>query len=391
MNCVKVFIFVACFVLLSALVDAHGRLTVPTPRDAHFGATSSTQNSPVDNNPLTNEFVCRNYAAVPSSNFISVQAGENVNVQWSFSAAHVGDCFAYLSYTPDLPDNQKVWFKIKSWARCEQTMNQNMPVTIPSYLPSCDHCILRWEWYALHVRPTIEYYAQCVDVRITNGQNPGILPTPQVTIPGHLATNGSMYRSGYDQSSPFFFVGPPDATVGGPTSYPPTYTTTSNPVSTTRTPAATTRAAQTPSTTAYQQQSGSTTGAYQFSTTGAYTCSIGAEGCSCTGGGACDPGLVCNNGMCARPCTAGTEGCPCQNGACNSGLSCSNDVCVISGSNTGGSDCQVGSERCACTAGGACDPGLDCLSQICVQTEQSLSNMLMVSAAISALALLIAF
>lgn len=30
------------------------------------------------------------------------------------------------------------------------------------------------------------------------------------------------------------------------------------------------------------------------------------------------------------------------------------------------SECEVGSERCACTTGGACNPGLICLSEVCV-------------------------
>ncbi|MCB9713885.1 MAG: hypothetical protein H6712_08530 [Myxococcales bacterium] len=61
-------------------------------------------------------------------------------------------------------------------------------------------------------------------------------------------------------------------------------------------------------------------------------CVPGAEGCSCTPGGGCDPGLTCLSELCV-------------------------DV---------GGGCPVGSEGCPCTPGGGCDPGLACQSMVCV-------------------------
>ncbi len=62
-------------------------------------------------------------------------------------------------------------------------------------------------------------------------------------------------------------------------------------------------------------------------------CSIGSLNCSCTLGGACDPGL-----------------------------SCVADKCVLI-------ECAVGSEGCTCTGGGACDPGLSCENGLCVDPD----------------------
>lgn len=63
------------------------------------------------------------------------------------------------------------------------------------------------------------------------------------------------------------------------------------------------------------------------------------------------------------PCTAGSEGCPCTpGGSCDPGLSCLSGYCVDVG-------CPIGSEGCACTKGGGCDPGLECLSMLCVDPD----------------------
>lgn len=78
---------------------------------------------------------------------------------------------------------------------------------------------MRYEWYALHVWPSIELYVDCVDVRIV-GSASGQLPSPQVTIPGHLPLDGGSstspkYRNEYDSSIAFFFTGPLLATLSG--------------------------------------------------------------------------------------------------------------------------------------------------------------------------------
>jgi len=142
-------------------------------------------------------------------------AGSNSSMTWAMEAAHPGDCFAYITYDTDLPDTQKRWFKIMEWYACNLNNLQTMQYNVPSYLPSCDHCVLRWEWYALHLQSIsiVEYYSQCADIKIIGNPN-GQLPTPQVTIPGHLPMDAQFYRPGYN-SYEVLLTGPPVASIGG--------------------------------------------------------------------------------------------------------------------------------------------------------------------------------
>lgn len=94
-------------------------------------------------------------------------------------------------------------------------------------------------------------------------------------------------------------------------------------------------------------------------------CPVGAIGCPCTGGGACDAGLECLGGTCDDPsCSVGSAGCACgADGACDPGLDCVDENCIDPGGTDG---CPVGSGGCPCTAGGACDPGFQCDNGACV-------------------------
>lgn len=61
-------------------------------------------------------------------------------------------------------------------------------------------------------------------------------------------------------------------------------------------------------------------------------CSIGANMCPCTDGGACDAGLVCHGPLqlCYDPgCTPGTDGCTCDDDACDEGLRCNEGLCEM--------------------------------------------------------------
>jgi len=196
-----------------AQVAAHGHLSVPTSRD--YNLRQDQQNAPVSF-PLSSDFVCRNYTATPSNLWTTLVAGSSTPMKWAMEAAHPGDCFAYLSYDGEsVPDVQKKWFKIAEFGQCNLQNMQTMTLNIPSYLPSCEHCILRWEWYALHLQSIgiVEFYSQCADVKIVGNPN-GQLPSPQVVIPGHLPQDASQYRPGFG-SDDFHMTGPAIATVGG--------------------------------------------------------------------------------------------------------------------------------------------------------------------------------
>ncbi len=102
-------------------------------------------------------------------------------------------------------------------------------------------------------------------------------------------------------------------------------------------------------------------------------CPVGAPLCPCTGSGACDDGLVCQEmiNICVLPegCPIGSPGCSCTSGGtCDEGLMCA-DVQPAPGICVDDDPCLdefIGTEGCQCTQGGGCDNELDCVSGLCV-------------------------
>jgi len=222
-------------VLLACSVDAHAWMTNPKPRGQYLPTPKPAyqEYSPATRDPDDVAIVCRNDPVMPKANWLPLQAGKSQSITLQFNALHVGDCFVYLTYDGDKPISEMKWFKI--WEQHECKNNNNYEIPIPSYLPSGDHVIFRWEWYALHVYPTVEYYAQCVDATIS-GSATGSLPQPQVNMPGHLphlsgdpASNTNNYWWPFD-SQPMKFTGPALATLNGQPA--PTSTPTQKPTST---------------------------------------------------------------------------------------------------------------------------------------------------------------
>eukprot|EP01119_Soliformovum_irregulare_P002988 TRINITY_DN13261_c0_g1_i1.p1 TRINITY_DN13261_c0_g1~~TRINITY_DN13261_c0_g1_i1.p1 ORF type:complete len:306 (+),score=51.57 TRINITY_DN13261_c0_g1_i1:196-1113(+) len=282
-NIYFVLLFVAC-------VFGHGQLTVPTPRSPPANA-GSYQQGPVD--PTTSAFICRNYAPTAS---VAITAGQDLTIKWITPAAHVGDCFFYITYDgTDVPEAQKKWFKIYQRADCKAVQDQSLTFKVPSELPSCaSGCILRWEWYALHLMPNgpVEFYTQCVDVTVTGSAN-GYLPQNRYVIPGHLTTSPSDYWNPYANTVNQFFVGPPLAYSGNDTN---TGTTTTNPTSASTNPTSnpTSQSKSGPST---------NTGSSSPSTSGsrcpslsdcANVCGVGkVSKCACDASG--NPDVVCTD------------------------------------------------------------------------------------------------
>ena len=101
------------------------------------------ENDPVPSNTDA-KFVCRNGPKTPE---ITIVAGTTIEVEWTFTANHLGDGALYLSYGDDK------FFKIANFPEMNLSNNQFHTVRLPAWLPASDRAVLRWEWYALHVYP----------------------------------------------------------------------------------------------------------------------------------------------------------------------------------------------------------------------------------------------
>lgn len=173
--------FILSAVLMMAGVDAHGRLQVPTTRKGAVSGPGAYENDPVNfgvNVPATTYpgFVCRNDPPRDGNSQLlapqtQVTAGSQMDVKWLLSAQHVGDCAMYVSYDYDKAGADGLssmrWFKIANWKDCKSLSSQVHQITLPSWLPA-GRAVFRWDWYALHVWPAMEFYAQCSDVQISN-------------------------------------------------------------------------------------------------------------------------------------------------------------------------------------------------------------------------------
>lgn len=120
-------------------------------------------------------------------------------------------------------------------------------------------------------------------------------------------------------------------------------------------------------------------------------CVVGSEGCECTPGGGCDPGLSCESGVCTG-CLVGSQGCECTSGGgCDPGLSCDAGLCVPAGGDgdTGPGDgdgdtgesfmCSLSDgcneadpDKCVCEGcwnNGECWQNEDCVCDDCTDLE----------------------
>lgn len=198
--------FVTTFVLF-AVVNGHGRLTVPATRKP-----TGYENDPVPSNSHA-DFVCRNAVTSPAT---TLTAGSSLTVQWDLSALHVGDCSFYVSYDWDAASNADMkWFKIANFMDCKAVSGQPQTITIPEWIPA-GRAVLRWEWYALHVFPTIEFYSQCADVNIVAGEHAiakSAINTYSVISPATLPASGNSgigFRNAFGNGEQYM-TGPPCA------------------------------------------------------------------------------------------------------------------------------------------------------------------------------------
>jgi len=201
-----IFVLSALFLILD-VVWAHGRLSVPTTR-----FPSGYENDPVPSNN-DDTFVCRNDVTTPAT---TLTAGSTTDLYWDFGAAHVGDCAVYISYDWDASTNsEQNYFKIANLFKCKDQNRVTVPIDLPSWLPA-GRAVLRWDWYALHVYPTVEFYSQCADVTIEAGSDPVDIDTltkyPIINPALYPATgtDGVGYRNPFGNGEQYM-TGPPCA------------------------------------------------------------------------------------------------------------------------------------------------------------------------------------
>lgn len=156
--------------LFIPLIDAHGRLMTPISRVGHQFYENDPTGSSSNGGNNNNEWVCRH--GTPTVPTVTLTAGETTTLTWFFGAKHVGDCDVYLSYDAAETDRAAMrWFKIANFFDCKAQSDQEpQTLELPSWLPA-GNAVLRWGWYALHQRPSIEFYSQCADVTIANTGN----------------------------------------------------------------------------------------------------------------------------------------------------------------------------------------------------------------------------
>jgi len=213
--------FVMSAFLFAEQASAHGRLTKPMTR---IGSESAYENDPIgfQGRPMT-QFACRN-GKNPSVTPTEFNAGDVITLEWDLTANHIGDAAVYISYDIDEPASsvhEMQFFKIANIPKArdfKKSLGLDYQIKLPDWLPA-GNAVLRWEWYALHVNPTIELYAQCADIVITAKAGSevakGDIHTyPVVDASGNTKTlplynqDGVIYRNGFDESSPQWMTGP---------------------------------------------------------------------------------------------------------------------------------------------------------------------------------------
>lgn len=172
--------------LLPVAVLGHGRLLLPVPRQCAEGKCvmedpdmplndGKTAADDAANHPFNQNFVCRvagmnRDKSVP---VIKITAGGTVDMKWVFTAKHPGDGGLFVSYdddwTSDIRSSMK-FFKIANFPQMRRDSGKTVKVHLPDWLPA-GKAVLRWDWYALHNDPDVEFYTNCIDVEIVSSSN----------------------------------------------------------------------------------------------------------------------------------------------------------------------------------------------------------------------------
>jgi len=170
-------------ILATSSVWGHGRLTIPATRKP-----TGYENDPVSG-PDGTDFVCRNdpTALSGSKSQTKVKAGSEMSMRWDLSVNHEGDCAVYVGYGKALSSGKGTdkrdaeFVKIANVFDCKLYNGKEYLVDLPDWLPA-GPAVIRWEWYAIHVWPTIEFYAQCADVIIESSSDLAVAELPSYPI-----------------------------------------------------------------------------------------------------------------------------------------------------------------------------------------------------------------
>ena len=159
-------------------VYGHGRITNPSPRiknvDGGLNAPIYTCLGPAFKTSSTS-MRCHD---TPAGNIVATyNSGDIINLEWIMEAPHPGDCSIWLSYDTNI-DSPLNWIKLKDIPGCLSPNGIATPsginkysLKLPEFLPSCEHCVLRWEWYAVQQVSNVEFYVNCMDIKIISQNN----------------------------------------------------------------------------------------------------------------------------------------------------------------------------------------------------------------------------
>lgn len=180
-------------------IFGHGRITFPTPR---LKNVSGGLNAPIYTclGPAfgTSSTSMRCHDSPASQTLVTYNAGDTIQLNIMMEAPHPGDCSIWLSYDLNVNSPQN-WVKLKNFPGCFSLNGidtfsgfKSIFVYLPEYLPSCEHCVLRWEWYSVQLVSNVEFYVNCIDIKIVNNFNNNCnQPGPTTVINGieHLMYN----------------------------------------------------------------------------------------------------------------------------------------------------------------------------------------------------------
>lgn len=202
---------IAVLLSLVVAVEGHGRLTVPVPRNGGLNP-ANIENAPSSTDASGSSFVCRHGEPFQNQARAQVSAGQKLTLKWSFGAAHVGDCSVYISYDINAALSEMKFFKIANLPDCRSQNNLDVQIDIPDFIPA-GNAIMRWDWYALHQHPSVEFYNQCVDISISSAAttSPSQFESYSIISPPIYPSTGNAgvgYRNAFNPSSDQAMTGP---------------------------------------------------------------------------------------------------------------------------------------------------------------------------------------